>query len=118
MSCRTSIAGGVGLVGLVEQILGGTLGDDDDGVLARVQPAVEVREEAVGTDHVELDLGHEDEIRVAIGEDGMGGDKAGVATHELDQADAVGRAERFDVGAADSVGGDRTRPFRSRRCAT
>ena len=83
-----------------EQVLPGAFGDDDDGVMPlSCRRFGEGIEESAGTVEGERDLGDEAEVDILAGEGGAGGDEAGVAAHELDQADAVGRARGLDVGA-------------------
>jgi hypothetical protein len=75
-------------------------------VVAVDDAAVQGGEEALGAVEADGDFGDEDEIDLLRGDGGAGGDEAGVAAHELDEADAVGGALGLAVGAIeDGAGG-------------
>ena len=96
-----AVAGFVDAGFLFEEILAGALGDDDDGMVALDDAAVQRGQKALGAVEVDGDFGNEHEIDLLRGHGGAGGDEAGVAPHELDQADAVGRASGFAVRAVE-----------------
>ena len=60
-------------------------------------------EEALGTVEHQRHFGNQHEIRLRAGERGIRRDEAGIATHELDDADAVRRAFRLRVRAVDHL---------------
>ncbi len=49
------------------------------------------------------DFGDEDKVDLPQGQGGVGGDKAGVAAHELHQADAVGGSQGLGMGRPDGL---------------
>ena len=93
---------GVGLVGpgSIEEMLTGALRHDHQGVFASRQPMFEGGEETVLSFELEGYFWDQDEIGVLAGERRAGRNKAGVAAHQLHQADPVRRAPGFDVRPA------------------
>ena len=110
MSPQAGVAGGVGARWLAgEVLLAGALGDDDHRVPALGDRRAQVREEPVLAVELERHLGDQHEVGVVLGQRRVAGDEAGVAAHQLHQADAVGRRARLDVGGADRLGRARER---------
>ena len=64
---------------------------------------LEVVEKTVRAVELERHLRDEDKIYVVHGQRGVGGDEAGMASHQLDESDTVGCALGLDVGGVDGV---------------
>ena len=96
------VAGGVARLGFAgDEVLARALRDDDDGVVLDGEAAFQSGEEAVRPVKREGFLGDEAEVHDGAGHGGVGGDEAGVAAHELDEADAVAAALGLHVGGLD-----------------
>ena len=78
---------------------------DDDGVPAQFEAPFQRGEQAAVAVQLERRFGDEHEIGLTQGESGLRRDESGLAAHELDDADAVGRAHGFHMRAADGFGG-------------
>ena len=93
---------------VLEELLTRALRDDDDRVrLVRGEALLQRGEEAAGPFERELRLGDEAEVDDGVRRRRRRRDEAGVAPHELDEADAVRRSLRLDVREADDVRGRR-----------
>mmetsp|Transcript_1022 Transcript_1022/g.3004 ORF Transcript_1022/g.3004 Transcript_1022/m.3004 type:complete len:234 (+) Transcript_1022:369-1070(+) len=98
-----AVPAGIGEGGHPEEVLAGALGDDDDCVSLAIDDALEVTEDG---DEVDRDLGDEAEVDVLRGERRVGGEVAGAASHELDDADAARVvADGLDAGRRDGADG-------------
>ncbi len=77
---------------------------DDHRVRALLEAALQRGQQAAFAVELERRFRDEHEIGLAQGKGRLRRDEAGLAPHELDEADPVGRAERFHVRAADGLG--------------
>jgi hypothetical protein len=102
---ESRVAGRVRAVSRCQQVLAGAFGDDDDRVVASSQALLEHVEHAAVAGQREGHFRDEAQVDVGPGQGGGGGDEAGVAAHQLHEADAVPGAARFGVRGADGAGG-------------
>ena len=70
------------------------LGGDDDGVAAMGEPLGEHIDHSTVAVQRERHLGNEAQVPVGSGQRGVGGDEAGVATHQLHQSDPASASAR------------------------
>ncbi len=87
-----------------DQRLAGPLGDGDEGVVARLEPLVQLRQQAVLAFEIERHLWNQREVHVAAGERRVRDHEAGIAAHDLDQADPVRMAMGLGVRAVERLG--------------
>ncbi len=87
-----------------QQFLSSALGHHNHRVRPLEHPLFQRGEKAVLAVERQRDFRDEGEIHVLTGDRGPGSDESGVATHELDQGDAVMNAVRFGVGAMQHLG--------------
>lgn len=99
------IPGGVAGLVLLEEVLARAFSRDDDGVPAQFEAPFQRGEQAAVAVQLERRFGDEHEVGLTQGEGGLRRDESGLAAHELDDADAVGRAHGFHMRAADGFGG-------------
>ena len=99
------IPGGVAGLVLLEEVLACAFSRDDDGVPAQFDAPFQRGEQAAVAVQLERRFGDEHEVGLTQGEGGLRRDESGLAAHELDDADAVGRAHGFHMRAADGFGG-------------
>ena len=91
------VARGVAFVRCRQQFLARALGHHDHRVVAFGQAAFQRGEQPL---QGKAGLGDQAEVHLVVHQHGGGGDEAGFAAHELDQADAVARAQGLGVGRA------------------
>ena len=101
------VSGFVALFGvLLEQVLPGALGDDDDRVLAELEPPLEARQKRVfAVVERERVLRDQAVVHMRVGQCRISCDEAGVAPHHVDEPDAVRRPFRFVVRGGDDRAG-------------
>ena len=99
------IPGGVAGLVLLEEVLACAFSRDDDGVPAQFEAPFQRGEQAAVAVQLERRFGDEHEVGLTQSEGGLRRDESGLAAHELDDADAVGRAHGFHMRAADGFGG-------------
>ena len=101
MSRCMQVAGSVALFRWRHQVLTRAFGDDDHRVPPLQHAAVQIGQQPAFAFKFEWHLGNQREVHFLAGQGGARGDEAGVAAHQLHDADAVGHAVRFHVGAVD-----------------
>ena len=100
------VAARVSLLDTFQKLLPSALGHDDDCVrLAGGEAALERPQEPALAIELELDLRDKTEVDDRVRHRRGRRNEAGVAPHELHEADAVGRALRLDMGAPDDLRG-------------
>ena len=85
-------------------MLPGALGNQDDGVRAPFDTALQGSEETILAFELERHFGYEREVDFLAGNGCPGGDEPGVPSHDLDQRDAVMHAVRLGVCAGNELG--------------
>ena len=92
------------LVGVDHAVLG-TLRNDNHAVALLFDALVDLGDETILAAELEGLLGHEAKVDLTGGHRCIQRDVAGVATHELDEADAVDHSGRLDIRGMDDLGG-------------
>ncbi len=83
------------------QVLPGALGDHHHRVLARQDAPLQGGQKTVLAVELERDFGDQREIDLLARHTGAGGNEAGIATHQLDHADAVAHSACLRMGAGE-----------------
>ena len=97
------ITRGIEATGFGNQMLPRAFGGHDDRMATGSQALFQDIQHAARTGQREVFLGHERHVDVLEPHAGFGGDKPALPPHELDQPDAVGRAQGLDMYGSEAA---------------